>query len=280
MKRIYIIIGIIIIFGILGTIYYCIPTKEVKDIYNDFVNSKSYKETKEYYKEIIIKEYAIHDKIIIKTDNGSIKYKFKYKIDENYITYKNKTDDIESGYEYFEFLIDVYANKHSMDKELLHSYIRNLIELNKSSKYFKIEEEGNYTTYKYYIKDKFNIPTLDNIYIKEGDLKDNLDVIDEGFYDELGKLFIHVIRNKDKEIEIDVAELYENTDVTYKTIVNSIKDIKPVNYKEFLNEFTELKEIDSDKYKYSVKKLSDEEAKKLPYYTENYKYYHILFNKK
>ena len=53
----------------------------------------------------------------------------------------------------------------------------------------------------------------------------------------------------------------DNTDITYKSIINSVKNIKPNNYKEFLNKFTKIKELASEKYEYSVNKLSDEEAR-------------------
>ena len=130
--------------------------------------------------------------------------------------------------------------------------------------------------YRYYIKDKFPISTLDDLYIQEGDLLDSLDVIDEGFYHEIGKVKVRVSRNKDKVTTIVLSEYQENTDVTYNSILNSVKDIKPKYYQEFLKEFTELKEISND-HKYSVELLSEEEAKKLDYYEENRKYIRIIF---
>ena len=278
MKRFFI-IGIIIFICIFGVCIYCAPNKRAKSIYDDLLKYDDYRAYKKMYSDVKTKEYAIRDKIIIKTNNGELKNKFKFKIDDEYISFKCNSDFILDGLEYFEFVIDVIADSYHMDKKYVRLYINSMIENNTSSDYFIIEEDGKYTTYKYYIKKKFKVPSLDDLYIKEGDLLDSLDVIDDGFYYDVGKITAYVSRNEEKVITIVVSEYGDNTDLTYKSIINSVKDIKPKHYQEFLEKFTELKELSSMDGGYFLEVLTDEEAKSLFYYEENNRYVRVVFNK-
>ena len=137
-------------------------------------------------------------------------------------------------------------------------------------------KKKNTVTYQYYIKDKFDIPKIDSI-IQKGDLKDSLDVIDDGFMIEKGKVVVRVSKDEDGIITIVMGEYLENTEDTYQSIINSVGDIKPNHYKEFLKEFVELKELKSDFY--SVELLKEEDSKKLAYYEDDYHYVKIVFQK-
>ena len=273
MKKIFLYILITLLFIIFIGIMYYIPNRDIKGIYSALENPKSdYMKNKR--SDIEYEEYAIHNKIIIKIDN---KEEYTFFQEGDYIIYKDNINNINKGLEYYKYIINAVVLCQGMDSKLVNIYIDYMIEENKSSKYFSINKDNDIVTYKYYIRERFDIPKMD-IYIKEGDVLAYLDKIDEGFSLEKGKIRLNVSRNSDKDIIIVVSEYLGHSDLMYKSIINTVKDIKPVNYEMFLEEFHSLIQISRKYRSYSVKKLSNEIAKsELSYYEKEYNYMRIIF---
>ena len=270
-KNIIIMLGSLIVLCSIGLFLYLKPNKTIKVIYDDLLNSKSsYSKWKKLYSGITFKEIVFHNRIIIKTDNKSNIGNFHFVQNGDYITYQDDYDDAGVGIDYFKCIIDCVGERYGMNLHTLRIYIDSLLE------YFKIIKNKNTITYKYYIKNKFDIPKIDSI-IQKGDLKDSLDVIDDGFIIERGKVVVRVSRDKDGIITIVVGEYLENTEDTYQSILNSIGDIKPNHYKEFLEEFSSLKNLSGNYY--SVELLKEEDSKNLAYYEDDYHYVKIVFQK-
>ena len=130
MKKIFIIIGIFIFILFVGAIVYCIPNKAIREIYDDLMKiDSSYSELKEQYDGVQYKEYAIHDKIIIKAKTGTYRRTFQFQLDKDYLIFKTNEDLSAEGLEYYYCIIDIFANRYGIDKELVHMYLNHIIDV-------------------------------------------------------------------------------------------------------------------------------------------------------
>lgn len=273
-KKIIIICSSIVLLCAIIVGFYFISTKTMRGIYHELIKSdSSFSNYRKMYDAIDFKTSFFNNKITIK-DNNYIHHITKEK---DYIVYKNIPE--ASLFEYFEFIVEAVANYYKMDVDSVKLYVENLYRQDKSSKYFIMEEDDKSITYKYYLK-KYIIPTVDD-YIKEGDLFADIDpdeeltkdnYLDDGFTHITGKIYLFAKRGKDKTITIDIGEYEENTDLTYKSIINSVKEISPHHMDEFLKEFTEIKEIKDSNKGYTVTYLKDNN-----YDINNYKFIRLTF---
>ena len=273
-KKIIIICSSIVLLCAIIVGFYFISTKTMRGIYHELIKSdSSFFNYRKMYDKIDFKTSFFNNKITIK-DNNYIHHITKEK---DYIVYKNIPE--ASLFEYFEFIVEAVANYYKMDVDSVKLYVENLYRQDKSSKYFIMEEDDKSITYKYYLK-KYIIPTVDD-YIKEGDLFADIDpdeeltkdnYLDDGFTHITGKIYLFAKRGKDKTITIDIGEYEENTDLTYKSIINSVKEISPHHMDEFLKEFTEIKEIKDSNKGYTVTYLKDNN-----YDINNYKFIRLTF---
>jgi len=204
------------------------------------------------------------DTVTIKVSGEYENSEHNYVYDGEYVTYTGD-DSSYYGLYMFGYFIDAVAEVNGMDPELVSAYTFGLTNLDMTNDYYKVEEDGDKTTVKFYAKDAFEMTELDDMYINEKAAKNIEEFPAEGGNSSMmtvGKIRFYAAGSKDSGT-VYVAEYGDkNTDLTYKSIINAVDVLKPDHLDEFKAEFTELKEITNDNY--SVKFATEEDAAQTP----------------
>lgn len=209
--------------------------------------------------------------------NGS----WDYVLDGDYITYKSVSkdeDDYDAGVSFFMYIVNSVGKYLKMDDTLYTAYVSGISSLNMKSKYLLLETKDNTSIYKIYVKEKYDMKELDSMYIKEDTLMfEPVGENNSSYYMNVGKInFTGSTLNG--ELTFYIGEYKENTDLSYKSIINTAKSLKPSQYEQFVSNYTKLEETKSNNYEVTF--LSNDKAKEeVNSYNENYKYIKVHFSK-
>ena len=150
---------------------------------------------------------------------------------------------------------DALAEYLGMDVDLVGGYSSVIANRQLDSKYvtFKYNEKNETFTGKLYAAGTYDLSEMDEWYFEAKDLKNFMNKLGDGYINyvsSLGKLVLYTTGNKDSG-EIYIAEHGGLTDLTYQSLVNVIKTLKPTGYQTFLNQYAKLKETKTDSYQVS-----------------------------
>ncbi len=218
---------------------------------DNFKADEQYAEYKAMFQNTTFEEKVDGDRIIlnISGDEG-VSGNYEFKLDGDYLTYTQKTDSEDYvGYSFFMYLKSAADKYLGMDSNLTTGYISGCDAFGIENKYFitQTDEAAGTTTNKLYIAGKWDMPELDTMYVNDKVLEytEPLNEDDINGVINCGKIRVVYYGNKDS-VDIIVSEYGKRSDLTYQSIVNTVKKLQPTNISVFEKYFTELKEGEDD----------------------------------
>ena len=222
-------------------------TALLNGILDNFKADEQYAEYKAMYQSTTFEEKVEGDSIIlnISGDEG-VSGNYEYKLDGDYLTYTDKTDSEDYiGVSFFMYLKSAADKYLGMDSNLTTGYVSGCEAFGIENKYYltQTDEAAGTTTTKLYVAGKWDMPELDTMYVNDKALEytEPLNEDDINGVINCGKIRVIYYGNKDS-VDIIVSEYGERSDLTYQSIVNTVKKLQPTNISAFEQYFTELKE--------------------------------------
>ncbi|MBO5494112.1 MAG: hypothetical protein J5964_00170 [Eubacterium sp.] len=215
---------------------------------------------KAMYPNTTFEEKLEGDSIILNisgTDGVEGNYEFKKDSDYLSVTYGNED---YTAYSFVMFMAKAVYKQLGMEPALVNGYTAGFEAFDVDNKYFVTEndEAAAKTTNKVYIAGKYDMKELDTMYINDKALE-YTDALNDEFRNGVvncGK--IRMIYYSDKNhVDIVLSEYGSRGDLTYQSMVNTVKKLQPTNADVFEKNYTELKETDADGIKVTYG-LSDE----------------------
>lgn len=171
--------------------------------------------------------------------------------DGDYITYTPKNNEDYAGYSVFLYIRNAVADYYGMNNVLMNGYSAGLSNLGIEDKYFIID--FNNLIFKVYVAEKWDMKELDEMFIDEKALEYTTPFTEDyvSKYVNCGKITVAAFGTADK-FDMIVGEYGENTELTYKSIMNTMEKLQPKDLTLFQKYYTELKEVkDADGYNVS-----------------------------
>lgn len=223
----------------------------LQSILDNFKADEQYAEYKAMFQSTTFEEKVEGNSIIlnISGDEG-VSGNYEYKLDGDYLTYTQKTDSEDYvGYSFFMYLKSAADKYLGMDSNLTTGYVSGCEAFGIENKYFitQTDEAAGTTTNKLYIAGKWDMPELDTMYVNDKALEytEPLNEDDINGVINSGKIRVVYYGNKDS-VDIIVSEYGKRSDLTYQSIINTVKKLQPTNISVFEKYFTELKEGEDD----------------------------------
>lgn len=227
-----------------------------------------YSKMKEDYTEIVtfsekLDENAITITSTAKTaDYEVMNGTWTYKLDGDYIVSDYKSDDY-MAYSMRIYIEEAVANYLGMDYALLNGYIAAVENGNIKSEYYSInlDEKAGTVSEKLYVADAFDTSAIDSIYLDGSSLLilEALTADSKNYVCGIGRMNAFVTGTKDS-VDIYVAEYRDGkaSELTYKSLTEIAKKLKPIGYDDFVESYTQLSEVKTDYYQ--VQFITDENA--------------------
>lgn len=223
-------------------------------ILDNFKADKRYGEYKAMFQNTTFEEKVDGDSILlsISGDEG-VSGNYEFKLNGDYLTYTQKTDSEDYvGYSFFMYLKSAADKYLGMDSNLTTGYISGCEAFGVENKYYLTEndEAAGTTTTKLYVAGKWDMPELDTMYVNDKALEytEPLNKDDINGVINCGKIRVVYYGNKDS-VDIIVSEYGKRSDLTYQSVINTVKKLQPSNISVFEKYFTELKEGEDDGFK-------------------------------
>ena len=121
----------------------------------------------------------------------------------------------------------------------------------------------------------------EDLYITSDFFKDiEPQILGIGYYQQtIGSLIFYKSSYNDNLIRIIIGEQDELTNLTYESILSTIKFIDKDNYEEFSKSFNELKDLESEKFQITLNPTLDEIEKRYLRSYSDYKFVLIEINR-
>ena len=223
----------------------------LQSILDNFKADKQYAEYKAMFQSTTFEEKVEGNSIIlnISGDEG-VSGNYQFKLDGDYLTYTQKTDSEDYvGYSFFMYLKSAADKYLGMDSNLTTGYVSGCKAFGIENKYFitQTDEAAGTTTNKLYIAGKWDMPELDTMYVNDKALEytEPLNEDDINGVINSGKIRVVYYGNKDS-VDIIVSEYGKRSDLTYQSVMNTVKKLQPTDISVFEKYFTELKEGEDD----------------------------------
>ena len=262
----------------------------LKAVYENYVKAGSEYDNmknmyKEYYPDMAFKETLDGDSMTIEiTGNEDMNGSWTFKQEGDYITHTAKADDYFS-YSLFSYFYDAVAAAVGADKELFNGYVQGLVALELENPYISIETDGeNGSSYKLYDAGAYDMKELDDMYVSEEFAEQYLTPVGEDDHFTalpIGKISVVSHGNKDS-MDIAVAEYGGFTDDKgYKSLINTVKNLKPGGYKKFLEQCKALEDMEGDGFTVTTSPdAATMEHLGITEPNDNYKYVVVHFGEK
>ena len=226
----------------------------LQGILDNFKADEQYAEYKAMYQNTTFEEKIEGNSILlsISGDEG-VSGNYEYKLDGDYLTYTEKTDSEDYiGISFFMYLKSAADKYLGMDSNITTGYISGCEAFGVENKYYITEndETAGTTTTKLYVAGKWDMPELDTMYVNDKVLEytEALSKDDINSVINCGKIRVNYYGNKDS-VDIIVSEYGKRSDLTYQSIMNTVKKLQPANLSTFEKYFTELKEDEGEGFK-------------------------------
>ena len=223
----------------------------LQSILDNFKADEQYAEYKAMFQSTTFEEKVEGNSIIlnISGDEG-VSGNYEFKLDGDYLTYTQKTDSEDYvGYSFFMYLKSAADKYLGMDSNLTTGYVSGCEAFGIENKYFitQTDKAAGTTTKKLYIAGKWDMPEIDTMYVNDKALEytEPLNEDDINGVINCGKIRVVYYGNKDS-VDIIVSEYGKRSDLTYQSIINTVKKLQPTNISVFEKYFTELKEGEDD----------------------------------
>ncbi len=219
-----------------------------------FREDETYTEYKSQYPKTKFKEKVEGDSIIINVSgNEGVSGKYEFPLDGDYLTYTQKSDSEDYvGQSYFILLMTAAEKYLGMNSALVNGYIAGCNAFDVENDFFIVDtdETTGDTTMKLYIAGEFDMPEIDKMYINDKVLE-YCDALGDDYTSggaNAGKIgFMYSGKNDD--VYIVIKEYGGQSDLSYRSIMNSVAKLQPVGYDAFAKDYTELKESEGGNYK-------------------------------
>lgn len=228
----------------------------LQGILDNFKADAQYNEYKSMYPNTTFEE-KIDGKSIIISINGDegVQGSYEYKLDGDYLTYTDKTDSEDYiGIAFFSYLQRAAVKYLDMNGDLVTGYISGCNAFGTENKYYitETDEAAGTTAVKLYIAGKWDMPEIDEMYINEKALEYTSPLSEDDINGVIncGKIRAIYYGSKD-EADIVFVEFGERSDLTYKSIMNTVATLQPVGYDTFAKYYNSLKEGEDDGFKVS-----------------------------
>lgn len=137
-----------------------------------------------------------------------------------------------------------------IDKDLYRAYVSYLTFSEEEGQYYsvKMNEDGS-SEMKLYTGKDYDFSELDGVYIDEKALSDIEPLGDDDInhYISCGKVNMFSLGNRNS-VEITFAEYGDLSNLTYKSVIETVKKLQPAGYEEFIENYTALEEANTDAY--------------------------------
>ena len=217
----------------------------------------SYIEFKSFYPDAEFSETLEGDSLVIKIEgvdavNGAegTDGEYVYTLDGDYITYTSAEQDY-TGPSFFMYISDAVAEYLGMAPELMSGYIQAVSLRDLENDYFitDTDDATGETTYKLFVGGAYDLSLIDDICIDETALEFTTPLGEDSTSGAVNQG--RVIARYDgsaSDVRIAVGEYGENTDLTYKSVMNVVAALQPAGYEAFAAEYMELAEVQGDGY--------------------------------
>ena len=222
------------------------------------------------------------DKITLSAKGDYVNGTWEYVKDGDYITATVEEDDLSALSMFFE-VCKAAAKQLGLNDTLFNGYMKAVGVKELSTDYVTIEEneENKTATLKMYVGDgEYDLNELENIYLDQDFLK-NFEPLGEDSTNALGgigKMYLYYIGDKssvdiyvgeyvmDSEAALELPESEKNlilgenggrTELTYKSLVETVNHLKPEGYEDFAANYKELGESKGDNWEVSYPKEGD-----------------------
>lgn len=225
-------------------------SEALQGVYDTFVANEDYTMYKSYYPDATFEETLDSDGITV-TISGSddMDGTFTFPAKDGYLICEMTGDDY-IGPMLFTTIVRSVAEYYGINPTLFSAYINGLGINDIESPAYAVEQNDDGSgTMQIYYEEKPEMPELDDLYINEAALDVFDDSIDN-FTTLVGKLAVNcVIDSSNGTLSFAIGEYGdENTELTYKSIVEIVKHFQPNGYEDFLNDYTELADVSTDEY--------------------------------
>lgn len=171
----------------------------------------------------------------------------------DYVTFTKPQDD-NMGESVFNMVSDAVYEYLGLDSDLANGLILAISAEKTTSNYYmrELDEKAGQETFKLYVAGKWEIGSLlDGIYLDADTLAQNgLQPLGEksaNYNFNIGKMRANIEGDKNS-VEIAVAEYGGRGELTYKSLIDLVKTLKPNKYEDFIKDYTKLQEVSASGY--------------------------------
>ena len=210
--------------------------------------------------------------------NGS----WDYVLEGDYVVNTTPSDEY-MGISIFSYLSDAVGEYLGMDTDLLNGFLKAISLAGVESNYVQMayDETTDTFTSKIYVAGPFDFSVLDSVYINEEALYivEPLDENSHNYVTGAGKVNMYAYGSKDS-LDIYFAEHGGRTDLTYKSLLESVKALQPEGYEDFVKDYTALAEVETDDYQVSFVEDREEIPEYFMELDEHQKFTKVHFGEK
>lgn len=240
-------------------------------------NDSEYTSWKEAFESTEIEETIKDDGILISAKGSDgIEGDFTFTQDGDYLVCTAAEDDM-NAYTFMNFMKRAVCDYYNMPSLLVSGYIA----AKTDNRYFITETKDGQTTFKIYDVAKWDMSDLGDVYIDDEtfqNLNSDVSATSGNLFINLGTITCWMLGSEDRFI-LMTGEYGGNTDLTYRSIMTVVNDLRPEGYEAFAEAFTELKEVSGDGYTVTMGIPEDLEQDASFPRADGYKYVTVQFGK-
>ena len=241
-----------------------VNTAALESILENMLKAEDYIALKEEYPKTAFEEKVEGESIVININGKEgINGRYEFKQEGDYITYteSSNTEDY-TGAVLFTHIREAVAVYLGMEPSLLNGYEAGCEVFGRENKYLitDIDDGAGTTTRKIYIAQKYGFEGLDEMYITKDSFQyqDSLSEEPSNGFHSVGKMTLIYSGDKNN-VTFIFREYGKRSDLTYKSIMDTVAFFQPTGADTFAKYYTQLMEGEDDGFKVSFG--LDEKAK-------------------
>ena len=248
----------------------------MQKVYDALVASESsYSKLKEVDTATKYSESVDGDKLTISAEGEYTNGTWEFVLEGDYITSSFDSEDM-FGPGMFIYVCQAVGDYLGMDENLMNGYIKAVGVKDMTKDYITTEEDesSKKTNCKIYVGEPYVFDEMNSWYIDSDVLADTEELGDESVNHILGigKVTMFAIGSKDS-FDIFMAEYGgESTELTYKSLIEAAKVLKPDGYEKFVEGYTGLAEEDTDDYQVTFPTQKDDIPEAFQELGDDYKF--------